>query len=126
MAYVRNAWYVSAWGHEIVSERPVGVRILGEPIVIWRNAAGELAAFEDRCIHRLAPLSLGRCEGERLRCMYHGLLYDRSGRVVEIPGQDRIGSTLRVRRYSVVERHSWVWVWMGKEADADENLIPPI
>lgn len=125
MAYVRNAWYVSAWGHEIAADRPVGVRILGEPIVIWRNAAGELTAFEDRCVHRLAPLSLGRCEGERLRCNYHGLLYDRSGRVVEIPGQERIPNNLRVRSYPVVERHSWVWVWMG-DAAADEGLIPPI
>jgi len=125
MTYVRNAWYVAAWSHEISAERPAGVRILNEPIVIWRSAAGDLTAFEDRCIHRLAPLSLGRCEGERLRCMYHGLLYDRTGRVVEVPGQDKIPSSLRVRTYSVMERHSWVWVWMGEMA-ADEGLIPPV
>ena len=125
MTYVRNAWYVAAWAHELAMGRLAGVRILNEPIVIWRNAAGDLAAFEDRCIHRLAPLSLGRCEGEKLRCMYHGLLYDRTGRVVEIPGQDRIASSLRVRTYPVVERHSWIWVWMGDVAAADERLIPP-
>jgi phenylpropionate dioxygenase-like ring-hydroxylating dioxygenase large terminal subunit len=125
MAYVRNAWYVSAWTHEIGSERPVGVRVLNESIVIWRNAAGGLAAFEDRCIHRLPPLSLGRCEADRLRCMYHGLLYDRTGRVVEIPGQDHIPRNLRLRVYPVVERHGWVWIWMG-DAPADESLIPPI
>lgn len=57
--------------------------------------------------------------------MYHGLLYDRTGRVVEIPGQDRIPDTIQVRTYPVVERHSWVWVWMGN-APADEDLIPPV
>jgi len=126
MTYVRNAWYVAAWAHEVVADRPVGVRVLNEPIVLWRNAAGALAAFEDRCIHRLAPLSLGRCEGEKLRCMYHGLLYDRSGQVVEIPGQEKLPSRLRVRPYPVVERHGWVWVWMGEAAAADEGLIPPV
>jgi phenylpropionate dioxygenase-like ring-hydroxylating dioxygenase large terminal subunit len=126
MTYVRNAWYVAAWTHEVAPDRPVGVRILNEPIVLWRNVAAELAAFDDRCVHRLAPLSLGRCEGENLRCMYHGLLYDRTGRVVEIPGQDRIPSSLRVRNYPVVERHSWIWVWMGDAAAADEGLIPPV
>lgn len=43
MTYVRNAWYVAAWTHEIHSDRPKGLRILNEPIVLWRNAAGELA-----------------------------------------------------------------------------------
>src|SRR5690242_4086065 len=122
MKYVQNAWYVAAWAREVIAERPMGVRVLSEPIVIWRTASGALSAFEDRCIHRLAPLSLGRCEGEKLRCMYHGLLYDRTGRVVEIPGQDKTPASLRIRAYTVAERHGWIWVWMG-EAEADETLI---
>ena len=126
MTYVRNAWYVAAWSEESQSRRPLGVRVLNEPIVIWRSETGVLAAFEDRCIHRLAPLSLGRCEGEMLRCMYHGLRFDRTGRVVEIPGQDRIPNSLRVRTYPVAERHGWIWVWMGTESAADEGLIPPV
>lgn len=124
--YVKNAWYVAAWAHELAAQRPLGVRILDEPIVIWRTSVGKLTALEDRCVHRLAPLSLGRCEGERLRCMYHGLLYDPTGRVVEIPGQDRIGNSLRVRSYPVTERHGWIWVWMGNPEAADEKLVPPI
>src|SRR5579871_2556352 len=82
VTYVRNAWYVAAWAHELRDELPLGVRVLDEPIVIWRNGRGDLAAFEDYCLHRLARLSLGRCEGERLRCMYHGWLYDSTGHVV--------------------------------------------
>ena len=126
MTYVRNAWYVAAFAHDVLAQRPSGVRVLNEPIVLWRNTAGELTALEDRCIHRLAPLSLGRCEGERLRCMYHGWLYDRGGRVVEIPGQSRLSSNLGVRSYPVLQRHSWIWIWMGDAAAADEHLIPPI
>src|SRR5579862_2401714 len=126
VSYVRNAWYVATWARELVSGRPVGVHILDEPIVIWRNAAGELTAFEDSCVHRLARLSLGRCEGDRLRCMYHGLLYDRGGRVIEIPGQERIPGSARVRVYPVTERHGWTWIWMGDPAAAVERLIPPV
>jgi vanillate O-demethylase monooxygenase subunit len=125
MTYVRNAWYVAGWTQELVSEAPFAISILGERIVIWRSASGALHALEDRCVHRLAPLSLGRCEGERLRCMYHGLLFEASGKVVEIPGQETIPPQARVRRYPVAERHSWIWVWMGEEDKADETLIPP-
>lgn len=125
MAYVRNAWYVAAWSNEVETDKPFAITILGERIVIWRTASGQLNALEDRCVHRLAPLSLGRCEGERLRCMYHGLLFDADGQVVEIPGQDAIPSKARVRRFAVVDRHSWIWVWMGDAAQAREDLIPP-
>jgi vanillate O-demethylase monooxygenase subunit len=125
MMYVRNAWYVAGWAHDVKSDSPFAITILGERIVIWRTGSGAIHALEDRCVHRLAPLSLGRCEGERLRCMYHGLLYDPDGSVVEIPGQEKIPPQAQVRRYAVTERHSWVWVWMGDPEQADEGLIPP-
>ncbi|RKF19184.1 aromatic ring-hydroxylating dioxygenase subunit alpha [Altericroceibacterium spongiae] len=125
MTYVRNAWYVAGWAQELDTETPFAITILGERIVIWRTGSGSIHALEDRCVHRLAPLSLGRCEGERLRCMYHGLLFDPDGRVVEMPGQDKIPPRAQVRCYPVMERHSWIWVWMGDPALADEDLIPP-
>jgi len=125
MHYVRNAWYVAAWSHELASERPLGLSILGEPIAIYRGASGRLVALEDRCVHRLAPLSLGRCEGDRLRCMYHGMLYAPDGCVVEIPGQEQIPPQAKVRSYPIAERHSWLWVWMGEADQGDEALIPP-
>lgn len=122
--YPRNAWYVACWIHDLNPDRPTATTILGEPLVLWR-AQGRLLAFEDRCAHRAAPLSLGRCEGASLRCMYHGFLYDSAGKATAIPGQTIIPSHARVRSYPVVERHSWVWIWMGNPALADEALIPP-
>ncbi|WP_119082315.1 aromatic ring-hydroxylating dioxygenase subunit alpha [Altererythrobacter sp. B11] len=124
MSYVRNAWYVAGWSQDLAAEKPFAITVLGERIVIWRTAAGNLHALEDRCVHRLAPLSLGRCEGERLRCMYHGLLFDPDGKVAEIPGQELIPARAQVRRYPVADRHSWLWVWMGDPALADQGLIP--
>jgi len=125
MNYVRNAWYVAAWTHEIESGKTFAITILDEPVVLYRGESGRLAALEDRCVHRMAPLSLGRCEGDRLRCMYHGLLFSPEGKVVEIPGQEQVPPNARVRSYPVAERHTWVWVWMGDPAQADEALIPP-
>ena len=54
--YVRNAWYVAGWSHELEAGTPFPVSILDEPIVIYRAESGRLVALEDRCIHRLAPL----------------------------------------------------------------------
>jgi vanillate O-demethylase monooxygenase subunit len=124
MIYVRKAGYVVAWTDQIAVAEPFATAILGEPIVIYRTA-DRLVALEDRCVHRMAPLSLGRCEGDRLRCMYHGLLFDPDGRVVEIPGQDLIPAQARVKSYPTVDRHDWIWIWMGDADAADPALIPP-
>ena len=56
--------------------------------------------------------------------MYHGLLFDTTGRCVEIPSQNFIPPAARVRAFPVVERFKWVWVWMGDPDKADESLIP--
>lgn len=125
MPYVRNAWYVASWEQGIEAGKPFGISIIDEPIVIYRRGDGTFAALEDRCVHRLAPLSLGRCEGDNLRCMYHGMLFNPAGQAIQIPGQDVIPPQAKVRAYPVVVRHSWVWVWMGDPAAADEALIPP-
>ncbi len=125
MTYVYNAWYVACWSHDLAIEKPFAMTILGQPIVLWRTASGAIHALEDRCVHRHAPLSLGRCEGDRLRCMYHGLLFGNDGTVVEIPGQDSVPRGAKTRPYAVIERHSWIWVWMGDADAADADLIPP-
>ena len=122
--FVRNCWYVAAWDHELKPGELISRTIINEQVVVYRVAGG-LVAMEDRCCHRFAPLSKGRLEGDDLRCMYHGLKFDPSGQCIEIPGQDMIPRTARVRTYPAVEKHSWIWLWMGDPAKADESLIPP-
>ena len=121
--FVRNAWYVACWAREL-SRAPLARVMLEEDIVLFRKDNGEPAALEDRCCHRHLPLSLGRVEGDCLRCGYHGFKYDASGQCVEIPGIKDIPPRAQVRAYPVVERWKWIWVWMGDPALADPAKIP--
>jgi vanillate O-demethylase monooxygenase subunit len=123
--FVKNCWYVAGWSNELPGEGLITRTIINEPVLLFRTSRGEVIALEDRCCHRQAPLSLGRREGDDVRCMYHGLKFDPTGRCIEIPGQETIPPQARVRRYAVAEKHSWLWVWMGDEATADLSLIPP-
>ena len=122
--FLHNCWYVAGWSHHFPSDRPLAKTLLGEPVVIYRKGDGVVVALEDRCCHRLAPLSKGRCEGDDLRCMYHGLKFAPSGRCVEIPGQSVVPPQARVRAYPAVEQDCWVWLWMGDPSLADPGLIP--
>lgn len=123
-SFLKNTWYVAAWSHEIAADTLLARTVIRTPLLLWRDASGRVRVLEDRCCHRAAPLSKGRREGDCIRCMYHGLLFDAEGRCREIPSQDFIPPAARVRAFPVVERCKWIWVWMGDPALADDSLIP--
>lgn len=122
--FIKNTWYVAAWSHEITGAAPFSRTLLGMPVVMWRNADGTITALPDRCPHRGAPLSKGRIEEGQLRCMYHGMLFNSSGACTHIPGQTRMPPGADLRRFPVVERNNWAWIWMGDPELADPALIP--
>ncbi|GAB5101324.1 Rieske 2Fe-2S domain-containing protein [Caballeronia sp. HLA56] len=123
--YPRNQWYVAAWRNEIgrtLFER----RILDEPVVFYRTEAGDPVALAGLCPHRLYPLREGRLVGDRVECGYHGFTFDCTGACVDIPSQTTVPSRFATRRFPVVDRWEWTWIWMGDPALADESRIPPI
>lgn len=120
--FIRNAWYVAAWADE-VAERPLARRICGEPVVLFRDHDGRAAALLDMCCHRGAPLHLGTVAEQGLQCGYHGLVFDRSGACVRIPGQSNIPERARVRGFPLVEQDAFLWIWMGDPALADPAQI---
>ena len=79
-----QCWHPVARAAEI-EPTPRRVTLLGEHWVLWRDVAGVLCGFVDRCPHRRAPLSLGSCEGGVLTCAYHGWRFDSTGACIEIP-----------------------------------------
>ena len=123
-SFLKNTWYVAAWSHEIAADTMLARTLIRVPLLFWRGGGGKVVALDDRCCHRAAPLSKGRREGDNIRCMYHGLLFDKTGKCVEIPSQDFIPPAAKVRSYPVVERFKWIWIWMGDADQADPSLIP--
>lgn len=122
--FAHNHWYAAAWATE-VGDTPFARTILGEPVVLFRQPDGTIAALEDRCPHRLAPLSLGECADGGLRCGYHGMVFNGQGDCIGIPGQDIIPPTARARAYPVAQRYGLVWIWPGA-AKADEDNLPRV
>jgi len=123
--FIRNCWYVAAWDHELTPGKLFPITICDVPLVLYRTDAGEIVVLEDRCCHRMAPLSLGRIEdGCNLRCMYHGLKFNTAGTCIEIPGQDKIPTTAKVTRFASAVRYDWIWVWLGDEHTADLSALP--
>jgi phthalate 4,5-dioxygenase oxygenase subunit len=107
-----------------MAHRPVKpVRILGQDLVLFKDAAGRWGLLDRDCPHRGADLAFGRHEGDGLRCPFHGWKFDAEGRCLETPAEP-VGSKLcervRQRRYPVVERSGILFAWFG-----DEGATPP-
>lgn len=123
----RRQWYGLAIAADLVPGRPHAVELLGQPLVLWRDGEGEWRAFEDRCPHRLAPLSEGRVEGDgTLLCSYHGWRFDSEGNCTTIPqaNETKIEETACassrscVKSYPVQIRDNMLWVWGESGPDA--------
>ena len=119
---VRNAWYVAAWSTEIDDELR-RFTILGDPVLLFRRTDGTVAALEDRCPHRLLPLSKGKRIGDTVQCGYHGLTFGADGKCTRVPGQDKIPASAYVDAYPTFERHGIVWIWMGDAHRANTDDI---
>ncbi|MCF3960713.1 aromatic ring-hydroxylating dioxygenase subunit alpha [Streptomyces fuscigenes] len=124
-SFVRNQWYVAAYGTEVGRE-PFSRTVCGEPVLLWRTEDGAVTAMSDRCVHRRFPLSQkpSHLAGDRLVCGYHGFTYGADGVCVSVPGQRRVPRTARLTTYPVAELDSFVWVWIGDREAADAEAIP--
>ena len=119
--FLKNAWYVAELSADVAAPR--AVRILGEPIVVYRKRDGAPVGLEDACAHRKVPLSKGKLRGDQLECAYHGMTYDCHGECTSVPGGQRIPPAARVRSYPVADRYGFLWIWMGEPELADPARI---
>jgi phenylpropionate dioxygenase-like ring-hydroxylating dioxygenase large terminal subunit len=95
-------------------DKPVGVKLAGEPVAVFRTGSGGLGALADVCPHRRLKLSAGMVVGDRLRCQYHGWTYGTCGDG-ESPGTPKL--TACAASYDVREDHGLVWL-KARGADA--------
>ena len=110
--FVRNAWYVAALADE-VTRRPLARRLLGVPVMLYRQLDGTPVALEDRCAHRSFPLSRGTIDGDTVVCGYHGARYGADGRCRQVPSQAQVPPGAVVRAFPLRQAGKLVWIWLG-------------
>jgi phenylpropionate dioxygenase-like ring-hydroxylating dioxygenase large terminal subunit len=124
MRILRNCWYAAGWENEVVTGKPLARRIADLPILFFRREEGDIAAIADYCPHRFAPLHRGKQIGDHIRCGYHGLEFDGTGKCVHNP--HKLGNLPKqtIPSYAVVSRYDVMWIWIGDE-EANPELINP-
>ncbi len=123
--FMRRYWQPAALSEELpAGGAPLPVKLLGEELVLFRDDRGRPGLLALHCSHRGADLSYGRVEDGGLRCIYHGWLYDISGRCLDQPGEPGGGerrNSIRHPAYPCQERAGVVFAYLGP---GDPPLLP--
>jgi phenylpropionate dioxygenase-like ring-hydroxylating dioxygenase large terminal subunit len=90
-----------------LKHKPVGVRVCGKELVLFRPGPGQVGALNDCCVHRRMRLSLGAVDGGRLRCKYHGWTYTADGQG-ESPATPKM--LAQTEAFDAQEKFGLVWV----------------
>ena len=122
----RNYWYPVLLSGDLRS-RPKAIKVLGEDIVVFRDA-GKTFALRDRCAHRGARLSQGKCEFRgtgTITCPYHAWTYDGTtgqcvAALLDGPGPS-VACQASVKAYPTREHANIIWIFVGDMEAVDLN-----
>jgi phenylpropionate dioxygenase-like ring-hydroxylating dioxygenase large terminal subunit len=103
---VMDHWHPVLFSKEL-RDKPVGIRLNNNELVLFRAPSGQLGCLEDICAHRRMRLSLGKVLNGCLQCPYHGWTYDCEGRGTS-PGTPKLHA--RAVHYDAIERNGAIWV----------------
>ncbi|PSR16212.1 cell death suppressor protein Lls1, partial [filamentous cyanobacterium CCP3] len=130
-----EAWYPVAYLDDLDPATSTRFTLLERAIVIWWDAQGQSwRVFEDRCPHRLAPLSEGRInEAGELECPYHGWAFAGDGTCTHIPqqppqqqinGQGHQSSRACAGSMPTAIAQGLLFVYPGKAENAPQVTVP--
>ena len=85
---MRRYWHPIAGSVQLNADNPTKeIRLLGEDLVLYRDASGTVGLIEPSCAHRKANLSYGIPEENGIRCAYHGWIFNEQGQCVDQPSE---------------------------------------
>lgn len=98
----RDHWYPVSLVEDLDPGLPTPYQLLNRDLVVWFDQSSKnWVAFDDKCPHRLAPLSEGRLdENGHLQCSYHGWSFDGCGSCSRIPQASSEGPEARALKSS--------------------------
>ncbi|MBJ7339685.1 Rieske 2Fe-2S domain-containing protein [Mycolicibacterium sp.] len=107
-----TGWFQVAWSDEIGTGDVHTMKYFGQEMIAWRADSGELTVMDAYCEHLGAHLGFGgTVVGEVLQCPFHGWQWNREGRNVCIPYEDRPNRGRRIKTYPVTECNESVYIW---------------
>jgi 5,5'-dehydrodivanillate O-demethylase len=91
------------------------IEIMGERFTLYRGEDGNPYVTEFRCPHRGTQLSAGWVEGDSIRCMYHGWLFNSAGQCLEQPAEAKsFAAKIRIKSFPTREYLGLIFSYFGE------------
>jgi phenylpropionate dioxygenase-like ring-hydroxylating dioxygenase large terminal subunit len=105
----------------------VALDIAGLPVLVVRGRDGQARTFLNSCTHRGAVLTQGSGSSQRIKCPYHGWVFDDTGALVGVPCRQEFGAIdtdeLGLRPFPTHERAGLVWAVLDPTATLDVDVF---
>ncbi len=125
--YLRRFWHPVYRSADLVPGRPVRLEVLSEHFTLYRGESGEAFLLVDRCPHRQTSLAHGWVEGDRIRCFYHGWVFDGAGQCVEQPAEKAsFAAKVKVCSYPLKDYMGLIFAYLGEGAPPPFPRYPEI
>ena len=114
---IDNQWYAITSSDTVKRGKLAALRRFGENLLLFRDMKGKLGCVSDLCAHRGASLAKGCVSDGNIKCPFHGIEYDTSGKCVYIPSEGRNSaadfSRFNLKSYETREIGGIVFAWYG-------------
>ena len=112
--YMRRFWQPIHRAEDIRAGEAKPIEIMSERVTLYRGKTGTPHVVGFRCPHRGAQLSAGWVEGDCIRCMYHGWLFDGAGQCTEQPAEEKsFAAKIGIRSYPTQEYLGLIFAYLG-------------
>ncbi|BAY83242.1 pheophorbide a oxygenase [Calothrix parasitica NIES-267] len=130
---VLEAWYPIHYINDLDKSKLTRFTILNKDVVIWWDKkTSAFKVFEDKCPHRLVPLSEGRiAEDGLLECPYHGWAFSGNGNCERIPQQPEgikaeTSQRACVKSFPTSVKQGLLFIFPGNPENAEKIEVPII
>jgi phenylpropionate dioxygenase-like ring-hydroxylating dioxygenase large terminal subunit len=123
--WFRRYWLVVGTTRDL-RDIPVGLKVLGEELVLFRDLRGEIGLVGLHCPHRGSSLEYGEIEERGIRCPYHAWLFDVRGHCLEQPAEPKdsqFHKKVNHLSYPVRDLGGLIFAYMGPDSD-DPPPVP--
>jgi 5,5'-dehydrodivanillate O-demethylase oxygenase subunit len=112
--FMRRFWQPIHRAEELRPGQAKPIEIMSERFTLYRSETGAPHVTEFRCPHRGTQLSAGWVEGDSIRCMYHGWLFNGAGQCTDQPAEEKsFAAKIRIRSYPTREYLGLIFTYFG-------------
>jgi phenylpropionate dioxygenase-like ring-hydroxylating dioxygenase large terminal subunit len=122
-----HGWYALAFSSDLAPGELLNQHFMGQEVVLFRTASGEVCLMDAYCPHLGAHMGRGgRVNGECIQCPFHHFEFNVQGVCTTIPYGTRIPPKAQARVFPTVEQHGLILGYFERDGSSPDWSVPAL